>query len=174
MEANGIQEEMKQSLDDFDHWHIGSSPMKFWKFKSGEVTVYFAGWYTFKQVFTARTDSEFQDTLKSINESKRQQEELKKYIKKCKKDKVKSNPTIEKELEFQINDNFESLMSIIDTDFLTNNFGLTLRLDYEQGDRNDRFKGKLMIHYNISNYIVNYSNTMIRVMNLVLFRGTHR
>ena len=174
MEATGSQEEMKQSLDDFDHCHIGSSPMKFWKLKSGEVTVYFAGWYTFKQVFTAWTDSELQDTLKSINESIRQQEELKKNIKKCKKDKVKSNPTTEKELEYHINDNFESLMSIIDTDVLTNNFGLTLRLDYEQGDRNDRCEGKLMIHFNISNYIVNYSNTMIRIMNLVLFRGTHR
>ena len=73
----------------------------------------------------------------------------------------------------QINENFESLMSIIDTEVLTNNFGLTLRLDYEQDYRNDQFEGKFMIHFNIPNYIVNYSNTMIRIMNLVLFRGTH-
>ena len=157
MEATESQEEMKQSWNDFDNRHIGPSPMNFRKLKYGEVTVYFAGWCTFKQVFTTWTDNELQDTLKSINESKRQQQELKKNIKKCKKSKVKSNPTTEKELEFQINDNFESLMSIISTDVLTNNFGLTLRLDYEQDYRNDQFEGKFMIHFNIPNYIVNYS-----------------
>ena len=64
-------------------------------------------------------------------------------------------------------------MSIIDTDVLTNNFGLTLRLDYEQDYRNDQFEGQFMILFNTPNYIINYSNTMIRIMNLILFRGTH-
>ena len=70
MKTSDYEEESKERVEDFEHNRIDPSMAAYWKLKFQEVAVHFAGWYAFREVFTAWTDGELRDTIEWINDSR--------------------------------------------------------------------------------------------------------